>query len=88
MEVDNQTIHSTFQEYFWYCSNLQNIVFFCIVNNQGIEEWIVQIKNKLARRINKGEIENHSESQEERAGMIDICFKKNLAREDAPIANN
>jgi hypothetical protein len=66
------------------CIVLHNL---CIVNNEGIEEdWIVEAKNKLSRRIDEGEIHEGSELREERAGIVEVK-RRMLAIEDAPIAN-
>ena len=41
------------------CIELYNL---CIISNEGIEdEWIVEVENKLSRRIKEGEIQKCSE---------------------------
>jgi hypothetical protein len=38
-----------------------------IINNEGIEDkWIIEAKNKLARRFSEGEIQDNSELQGEK----------------------
>lgn len=59
----------------------------CIANNARIEEeWIIEAKNELARRINKREIREDNELQGEKAGLSKVR-RKILARENIPIAN-
>lgn len=59
----------------------------CIVNNEVVEDkWIVEVKNKQARRVSKGEIQEESELWGERVEFVEM--KRNiLAREDIMIAN-
>ena len=54
---------------------------------EGIEdEWIVEAKNKLARRVSEKGIRNGSEHRRERAEIVKVKLKI-LAREDTLIAN-
>ena len=66
------------------CIVLHNI---CIVNNEGIEEdWIIEAKNKVSRRIIKGKVREGSELRGEIAGITEVR-RRILVREDMPIAD-
>ena len=66
------------------CMVLYNL---CILNNKGIEDkWIIEVENKLARKISKEEIQDDSELRVEKYGFAKVK-RKILVREDAPIAN-
>ena len=60
---------------------------FCIVNKEVIEEdWIVEVENKLSRRIGEGEIREGSELRGEMAGIAEVKMRI-LGTKDAPIAD-
>ena len=66
------------------CIVLHNI---CIVNNEGIEEdWIIEAKNKVSRRIIKGKVREGSELRGEIARIAEVR-RRILVREDMPIAD-
>ena len=66
------------------CVVLHNLY---IVNKESIEEdWIVEAKNKLSRKIREGEIREGSELRGERVGIAKVK-RRMLATEDTPIAD-
>ena len=55
------------------------------MNNEGIEkDWIVEAKNKLARKVIEGDLWEGSEQRGERAGLAEVK-RKIMARDDALI---
>ena len=66
------------------CVVLHNL---CFVNKKGIgEDWIVQVKNKLNRKIGEGEIREGNELRGERAVIAQVK-RRMLGTNDTPIAN-
>ena len=56
----------------------------CIVNNEGIEDWIIEAESKLTRRIIEGDVKEDSELRGEKFGIAKVR-RKILARKNVPI---
>ena len=66
------------------CVVLHNL---CIMNKECIEEdWIVEAKIKLSRKIGEGEIREGSELRGKRAGLAEVK-RRMLGTEDVLIAD-
>ena len=65
------------------CIVLYNI---CIINNKCIEEdWIIEAKNKLSRRIIEGEVRESSELRGEIVGIAEV--RRKILAMEVPIAD-
>ena len=74
-------------EYAGYCSHLCSVVQFVHCEQRGIEEdWIVEAKNKLSRRIGEEEIRESSELQGKMVRSAEVK-RKMLVAKDAPITD-
>lgn len=62
MEVDKEKEQTTVEEYAKCCGNLYSVAQFVHYKQRRIEEeWIIEAKNKLCKRVNKEEIREGSE---------------------------